>query len=315
MTLKSTPLSRFLGPIALIMREGESGGTPTVADLVAGATPTAEPAVADAAEVAAVDPNAAPTDAVAGATPAVATAVAADPNAVPSSGGKDAAARIRELTADKWQATRAREAADAENALLRQQNESFMAAARAAGVQVPGMPQNPSAGLPGQTTPGAAPTFTAADLRAEVAAQAAELRYKEQCDQLVEAGRKGHGAAFDAAIGQLNKYGPVPRHVVEAALETGLGPDVLLALGNDPMEADRILSLQPQRVGVALERIAAGVRAAVPAGGGLSISRAPAPIKAAAGAQGATKAFDPNDPDASIDEWMKWRNKTLKKTA
>ena len=191
--------------------------------------------------------------------------------------------------------------------MQRRQTAAVMAAAQAAGITIPGVGGVPAAPWPAANVP------TAADFQREVANAAAEMEYRRTCDDIIAKGTAAHGVGFQAALSNLSKYGPVPRALVEAAVETGMAPDVIHMLGNDPLEADRLLSLPPQRLGVAVAQLAQKITAnkAATAAAANELSRAPAPITPRAGGA-APKAASLDNPDLPIGEWMALRNKTKK---
>lgn len=222
-----------------------------------------------------------------------------------------AAKRISALTAEKWAERRAREAAETQARVLQQQLADALE-------------QRPVA----EPEPGAAtdePRYTRAQVEeharrlaqgyGNAAAQNAE--FTRQVNTEVVKGRAEY-ADFDTIVAQLQSLtGPdLPREIVDAALETGAAADVLYALGKDLSEADRILSLPPQRQAVAIARLAdkvSATKAAKPTPGAsaaASVSAAPAPIAPKVGGV-ASVAIDLADETVPIGDWIAARTKQL----
>ena len=131
--------------------------------------------------------------------------------------------------------------------------------------------------------------------------------FNEECNSIAEAGKKEFGAEFDTSIQTLTKdiFGGDSRAIVpfyEAVIETGAGAKVLHALGKDPDEAARIAALPPMKQAVALEQLAAKLRAPKP------VSGAPKPITPVNGKAATPSGLVDNLP---MDEWVRRRNKQI----
>ena len=108
---------------------------------------------------------------------------------------------------------------------------------------------------------------------------------------------------FQSAVVTLDALG-ISQDSVESILGMDDAHKVIYALGKNPEEASRILSLPPVQQGRELERLA--LKAAQPAP--KAVSKAPAPITPIDGST--TVETDPSN--LSTDEWVKWREKTKK---
>ena len=108
---------------------------------------------------------------------------------------------------------------------------------------------------------------------------------------------------FQSAVVTLDALG-ISQDSVESILGMDDAHKVIYALGKNPEEASRILSLPPVQQGRELERLA--LKAAQPAP--KAVSKAPAPITTLDGST--TVETDPSK--MSMAEWAKWREKTSK---
>lgn len=210
--------------------------------------------------------------------------------------------RLDALTADKWNAIRRAEAAEAEAALLRESVARAQQAAAGDPAVLP--PQVPS--------PGTAPrTYTQDEVQREAQVLAANQEYLRRCQSIASQGRTAH-PDFDTAITNLNRFGPLPQHIVEAAEEAGDPAEVLYALGQDMQEMDRIFSAgSPMKQAAAVVRYGAKIAAAKRAGAAEATrpSGAPAPIDPATGGRGPSRVPSLEDPDLPMAEWIKLREK------
>lgn len=111
---------------------------------------------------------------------------------------------------------------------------------------------------------------------------------------------------FDNALKNLGMLGASPEFF-QSIVDLDDSHKVLHALGSNPEEASRILSLPPLRQGRELERLASKSKVAAPK---KPVSNAPAPISTLDGESGSAKV----DLDkASIDDFMKARNSQSRK--
>lgn len=108
---------------------------------------------------------------------------------------------------------------------------------------------------------------------------------------------------FQSAVVTLDALG-ISQDSVESILGMDDAHKVIYALGKNPEEASRILSLPPVQQGRELERLA--LKAAQPAP--KAVSKAPAPITPIDGST--TVETDPSK--MSMGEWVKWREKNSK---
>lgn len=133
----------------------------------------------------------------------------------------------------------------------------------------------------------------------------AEQSFNARCNSVFESG-KAELPGFEDAVKNLGMIG-----ITNAFLADVVGLDdahkVLHALGSDPDEAIRILSLPPLQQGRALERIAAKAPVKV----NKPVSNAPEPISSRVDASSSTagKSLD----GLSMDEFMKVRNSQTKR--
>lgn len=209
-------------------------------------------------------------------------AVAGDDLPAPKKGNW-AQKRIDELTGEKYEEKRAREAAearaDAAEALLRGAGKT----------------PDPAAAEPladGERR------FTQAEVDQQATQIAAVRSFNERCDALFDSGTAKHEDWTDT-VKTLNQAGVMSPLFVEAAMETGAAEDVLHHLGQDPEEAQRIGKLPPVRMGVELAKLAAKLAAPKP---GPKVSGAPDPIKPLGGA--AKPEADIYDPNLSDEEYI-----------
>ena len=136
------------------------------------------------------------------------------------------------------------------------------------------------------------------------AAKAEQWAFNLQCNQLHAAG-VAEFPDFDRVINTFKALGGLPVPLVEGALETGNAHKVLYALGKDPDEAQRIMSLSPARMGAALAKIsAAPLPAPLPP---IAVSKASAPVRPVSG--GVVTADDPDK--MSMTDWVKWRERQI----
>lgn len=84
------------------------------------------------------------------------------------------------------------------------------------------------------------------------------------------------------------------------------GPKVIAALADHPEEAQRIIAMDPLKMGAALARFEASIKAPEK-----QISNAPAPIKPVGGT---AKASEPSDT-MTMEQWIALRNKTARTSA
>jgi hypothetical protein len=123
--------------------------------------------------------------------------------------------------------------------------------------------------------------------------------FDRSCDAVFKAGT-AEFPDFEANLGNFKMLGGLSDSFLEGVLQLPDSHKILNALGSDPEEASRIMSLPPLAMGVALSKII-DTRPQ-----GKAVSKVPAPIKTI---EATSRAID--DPEKmSQKEWEAWRNKT-----
>lgn len=183
--------------------------------------------------------------------------------------------RIDQLTREKHDERRAREALEATLAEMRTN------------------PDNPQPKADVQTL-----------AKQEAAKIVEQQRFDDKCNEVYSSG-KAEFQDFDDTIANFRMLGGLPVPVLEAVNQLPDAHKVLYALGSDMDEAARILNMAPVPMAVALAKLSMSPAKAKP------VSNAPPPINPIGGqARGGE-----TDPEKmSIDEWMKWRETSLKKS-
>jgi len=184
--------------------------------------------------------------------------------------------RIDQLTREKYDAIRAREAVEA------RLTEAL-------------------------ANPDAAPTKTP-DLDTLAAAKAREIvetqQFNAKCDEIYSSG-KSEFDDFDDTLGNFKMLGGLTPTLLEAVTQLPDAHKVLHSLGQNMDEAARILSLPPVPMALALAKLSQGPAKPKP------VSKAPPPIKPIDG----TPTGEKSPEDMDMDEWIKWREGELKKQA
>lgn len=160
--------------------------------------------------------------------------------------------------------------------------------------------------VPAAQPPAAA---TEQDFNARVAAEAIRLSvvraFNERCDQAFDDGQKAH-PDFKEAVDTLNAAGAMSQDLVEAALETGVGDEILYRLGKDPDQAVKLSKLSPVKLALEVAKIAGEVqKPAAPK----PVSSAPAPITPVHGT--ARGGFDAADTATPVEAWIAKRDKEV----
>lgn len=257
-------------------------------------------------------------------TPVVATTEATTTPAESSTPAAQAerfvpAPRFDAVVAQKYEAIRKAEVAEARARDL----ESRLAASEQARSTAPQLDSNGQPVVQPQRQP-------AADSRPDIARlasiEAQNIRFAERCNESVAEGRKAY-SDFDAKIDALRNVAPtidangrpmLPQTLVEAALETGHSSKVLYALGSDPSEADRIMSLPPMKQAIEIAKFASKFDAKSDAGEVDPLTQAvaakslPDPIRpriAGSGRAVSVKDMPLDDPKLPIEEFMARRDK------
>jgi hypothetical protein len=151
---------------------------------------------------------------------------------------------VDRITAEKWDAIRAKEESDRKAALAQATLEELR--------KVAGGSESVQRTQP---TTNAQERLSPEELSRLVQEQSAVNDFNKQCNDAVEKGRAVHKDFDQVVIKDLIRLSPVydprvggpilPQPLVEAALATGEAHEVLYALGKDSTSAERILRLSP----------------------------------------------------------------------
>lgn len=207
--------------------------------------------------------------------------------------------RIDQLTAEKNQEARGREEIERKARGL----EAALEAVRASpGKAADGSEVKPAAAS--KTTADGEEMVPVSKVEQLAAERAAIKQFNDDCNKIYDNGIAEFDDFKGVVVDTFAALGGIPPHMVEAAMETGVPHKVLYEIAQDPDEAQRLMSMTPARMAVALTKIAAKFETAV---GGKKASNLPKPIKPIGGQ---TKG-EPDPEKMSTDEWMKWRDKKL----
>jgi hypothetical protein len=143
------------------------------------------------------------------------------------------------------------------------------------------------------------PVQTEEQIRKAAAEIVAAEKFNQRCNDVYSSGAKDF-TDFDEKLGNFRQLGGLPQPFLEAVTELPDAHKVLHALGSDLDQAAHIMSLPPVQMGIALAKLASPTAAARP------VSSAPPPIKPIDG----TPRGEKNPDDMSIEEWNEWREKT-----
>jgi hypothetical protein len=228
--------------------------------------------------------------------------------------------RIDVLTARAYEANRQREAAERKAAELEAQMQAFQAIEQA-------QQQNNSS--PGVSAPNNIPpgqrTYTAEDVQREAqrlaVTQGRQLAMRQTLDNAVAAGRTKY-QDFDAVTSMLTRGAPLPPVILDALVANhseGIcdAQDVVYALGKNLGEADRILSLPPERQAIALTRFALDVKAKTSQTVNplTRTSQAPPPIQTQVDTSGGGSTGDIYDENLPVEEFMRIRKAQSQRAA
>lgn len=108
---------------------------------------------------------------------------------------------------------------------------------------------------------------------------------------------------FDAVMN--NPALAISESMVEAAFRSEKGPELLYYLGNNPEESARIANMHPYQAAMEMGRLEAALSQPT-----RNQTGAPEPIETVSGG-GNTASVDPDK--MSTEEWLKWRNQSLRK--
>lgn len=150
------------------------------------------------------------------------------------------------------------------------------------------------------------PSLAQAEIE-RLAEEKANIRdFNKACNRIAEEGNDEF-EDFDASVSTLQQIGGNYKSLLEITTELTDGHRVLYHLGKDPEEAERLLSLPPTKMAMAVAKLETKLSKE----SAKTVSDAPSPITPIKAK--ASKSFDPNDPNADRDEWSKWREKTRRK--
>lgn len=283
----------------------------TSAAPAAPATPPAAPAAADpnaggAAPAAGAQPGGEGGDPAA--QPAAGAAPAADPNAAP--GTKKPPwfqTRIDQLTREKWEERRAREALEEENRQLRAKGGAPAAPAgggEPAAAAAPAAPAVP-------TVPGVHADPNDPAVQQAAARIIAEQDFNKRCNEVYNAGLTDKDTPdFQAAVKNFDMLGGLGQHrqLVEAVTQLEGGHKILHHLGTHLEDAMRITAMPPIQMGMELIKLAGSLKAAPKVS-----AAAPPPATVNGGAPAAEPKPDANGEFKSQEEYRAWRKKQFKR--
>jgi hypothetical protein len=181
--------------------------------------------------------------------------------------------RIDQLTREKHEEKRQREALEAQLRQLQPQTEH----------------------QPGQQ-------MTPDQIRAEAKRLIQQEKFDEACNSVFDAGKKEFSAEWDSSLRTFQMLGGAPAEFLEAVTSMDNGHKVLHALGQDPEAAERVLSLPPLRMALELARLEAKVAQATPP---KQVSKAPAPITPVGGKSAPVEPAE----FASTAEYIAWKKR------
>lgn len=145
--------------------------------------------------------------------------------------------------------------------------------------------------------------MTADQVRAEATRLIAQEKFDAACNKVFDAG-KTEFPDWDASLRTFQMLGGASQDFLEAVTSMDAGHKVLHHLGQNPEEAERLLSLPPLRMALELARLESTVGQAKPA----PVSQAPAPISPVGGKSA------PVEPQefASTEDYIAWRRRNRK---
>jgi hypothetical protein len=181
--------------------------------------------------------------------------------------------RIDQLTREKHEEKRQREALEAQLRTYQQPSEQ-------------GKPQTPT------------------DIDAAVEARLKQREFDSACNKVFDAGKTEYAADWDSSLKTFQMLGGATPEFLEAVTSMDNGHKVLHYLGQNPEEAEKLLSLPPLRMALKLASLEGKVSAVKPP----PTSKAPDPINPIGGKSA------PVEPDefGSTGEYIAWRKKNRK---
>ena len=161
---------------------------------------------------------------------------------------------------------------------------------------------------PAETSTDTPPSQEQIEARAGQLAQAQlkQAKFDEACNTAYTKG-KSEFQDFDDTLRTFGMLGGLTPEFLEVATDLPDGHKVLYALGKNPEEASRVLCLPPLKMAAELARMADKLGKTAPK----PVSGAPAPITPVDG----TTRVEKDPEKMSMDDWMRWRNETVRKSA
>lgn len=135
---------------------------------------------------------------------------------------------------------------------------------------------------------------------------ATEREFTKACNKIADDG-KDEFDDFDESVGTLQQVGGNYQTLLQITTELDDAHRILYHLGKNPEEAERLLSLPPTKMAIAVAKFESKLSKSAEK----TISNAPDPITPIR--PKSSKAFDPNDPNADRNEWSRWREKNRRK--
>ena len=202
--------------------------------------------------------------------------------------------RIDDLTRDKWEARRERDALQAELAALKTTKPAPAADGQAATSSSRLAEEQLREKIRQETL-----------IEAQLAAQVEEFNAK--CNAVYKAGKTEYDDFEEVLNKGFAQIGGLKVPLVEAVLEAGDAAErILYELAKDPDEADRLQKLPPVRLGAAVAKLAAKLSKPKAE----RVTSAGEPVKPAIRA-GVGRATNADPEKMTTKEWMAWRDKEL----
>jgi hypothetical protein len=224
-------------------------------------------------------------------------------------------ARVDEITAQRHNEKRRADALEAQLMEMRTRVQALSAPQapppQPGYVPPQGYVQPQQGYVPLPSPPAPTQALTQEYINAEAQRRATEIAdvnaFNDRCNVAAAAGRQAYGdAEFNQSVSVLNTMGVLQRPLIEAALETGIGPRLIYELGRNPAKAGELASLPPMRQAVALAKFANEINSAPPP------SKAPPPNPGVLAGAAPPAGLDVNQGEGNIADWMAARQKQLK---
>ena len=150
---------------------------------------------------------------------------------------------------------------------------------------------------------GQQPPATADAIRAEAQRIVAQERFNDACNRVFQAGVK-ESPEFETNLRTLQTVGEVSRDFLEAITEMDAGHKVLNHLGANPEVAERVLAMPPMKQAMELARIEASIAKSAPP----PVSKAPPPITPVGG-----RASPVEPENETVEQYIARRKQQLKR--